>query len=306
MVRPLALATATMTVELTNDTFLGLAKGECRYEDAAVVIVCAPYDGTTSYRAGAREGPRAIIAASQQVELWDIELEREIAEVGIATLPSIAVSAEGPHAVVEQVHEVCRRAQSDQRFVFTLGGEHSVTVGAARACAERFGDKLSFLQIDAHLDLRASYGGSPFSHACTGARLLEIGERLVHVGVRAACPEELEVITERGLDPLWAHEIAQQPREQWISRAIDQLGERVYVTVDVDGLDPSVFPATGTPMPGGLSWYDALALLRAVGEQREVVACDLVELCPNGASQASEFAAAQLAYKMIGYFVKAS
>ncbi|MCA9666001.1 MAG: agmatinase [Myxococcales bacterium] len=296
-------------VELIHDTFLGLSPQDSSYEDSQVVIVRAAYDGSTSYVAGTRDGPRAIVEASQQVEPYDIELAREICDVGIHTLPTIMPTAGGPEAMCEAVYEICAGPARDGKLVFLLGGEHSVTFGGARAAVEQHGP-LSFLQIDAHLDLRDSYEGSRFSHACVGRRLLDLSAPddrdapiLVQVGIRAACPEELDTVRDYDLDPLFAHEIAGQPREQWIKRAVDALGPKVYVTLDVDGLDPSVIGATGTPMPGGLGWYDTLALLRAVGEQREVVACDVVELAPGvGASHASAFAAAQLCYKMIGYF----
>lgn len=290
-----------MAIELIHDTFLGLPPEQCRYEDCRVALVRVPYDGTTSYVAGTREGPAAIMAASQQIEPFDLELQREVADVGICALPALLPTAAGPEQMVGQVEQVCRDAAADGKFVFTIGGEHSVTIGAARACHAHHGE-LSFLQIDAHLDLRPSYEGSPFSHASAAYHLLQLGS-LVQVGVRTACPEELQVIADHQLRPLWGHEIANQASDVWIEQAIAQLGPRVYVTVDVDGLDPSIMPATGTPVPGGLHWYDTLALLRAVGQRREVVGCDVVELAPSAGPHSASFAAALLVYKMIGYFV---
>jgi len=294
-----------MTIEHINDTFLGLPPERCTFDESAVVLIPAPYDGTTSYAPGARGGPAAIVAASAQLEPYDAELGREPAAAGVHTTPSFLPSAAGPEAVIGQVEQLCEGALAQDKFVVVVGGEHTVTLGAARAHARRR-DELSWLQIDAHLDLRQSYAGTRFSHACVARRLLELGDGpLVHVGARVAAEEELVAARELGLEPLWAAELARQPRAEWIGRAVERLGDEVYVTVDVDGLDPSIIPATGTPVPGGLGWYDTLALLREVGRRRRVVGCDLVELAPgdHGHDRRSAFAAATLLHKMIGYFV---
>jgi agmatinase len=286
--------------DVLHDTFLGLDPADCSYERSGVVVVRAAYDGTASYAAGARNGPSAILAASTQVELHDLELGRAPCEIGICALPTLMPSAAGPEAMVERVERACSQPVQDGKLVLTLGGEHSVALGAARAAARHHG-AFSVLQIDAHLDLRDSYEGSRFSHACVARRLLDLGD-LVQVGVRTACPEELEVVAERRLRPIWGHELARLSDAQLADRVLSQLGPQVYVTLDVDGIDPSVIPATGTPVPGGLGWYQTLALLRAVGQQRRVIGCDLCELAPIPGHAASDFAAALLAYKMIGYF----
>ncbi|MCK5800924.1 MAG: agmatinase family protein [Deltaproteobacteria bacterium] len=318
-------------VEQVFDTFLGLPQSACRYEDSRVVLLRAPYDGSTSYVAGARGGPAAILDASTQVELYDRELARSPSEVGIHTAGAILpAAAAGPEAVMAQVELLARDVVGDDKFPFLLGGEHSLTLGAARAVAEAH-PGVSFLQIDAHLDLRASYEGSRYSHACVAYNLLDLlsrlrgdadapdapdapdasdasdsdaggGGTLVHVGVRTACPEELAIVEAEGLAPIWGEDCAAEDDERWIARAIAGLGETVYVTVDVDGLDPSVIPGTGTPVPGGLTWYQVLHLLRAVGERRRVVGCDLMELAPGLGDHRSAYAAALLVYKMIGYF----
>jgi agmatinase len=287
--------------DVLHDTFLGLDPDCCTYERSRVVVVRVPYDGTASYAAGARGGPAAIMAASTQVELYDVELGREVCGVGVCALPALAPSAAGPEEMIARVEQACATPLSDGKLVLALGGEHSIALGAARAAARRHG-VLSILQIDAHLDLRDSYEGTRFSHACVARRLLEIGS-LVQVGVRTACPEELEAVAAHGLRPVWGHELARLAPEDLAARVLEQLGPTVYVTLDVDGIDPSVIPATGTPVPGGLGWYETLALLRAVGGQRRVVGCDICELAPIPGQVASDFAAALLAYKMIGYFV---
>jgi agmatinase len=286
--------------EVLYDTFLGLPPELASYEASRVVLLRAPYDHTSSYGASARLGPAAIMAASAQVELFDLELGREIGAVGVHALPALAPSARGPEEMVARIEAAAARPVADGKLLFTLGGEHTVTLGAARAVAARH-PGLGFLVVDAHLDLRDSYEGSRFSHACVSRRLLELG-RVVHVGARVACPEELEAVRAHGLDPIWGWDAARLPEADWIARALGQLGEDVYVSVDVDGLDPAVFPATGTPVPGGLAWYPTLALLRAVGKKHRVVGCDLCELAPIPHQLASDFAAASLACKMIGYF----
>lgn len=292
-----------VAIERIYPTFLGLPPRDGTYADSRVVLVQAPYDGTTSYMAGARFGPEAIVAASTQVELFDRELGCEPWRGGIHTLPSFLPDSSGPAAVVEQIYSLCKPVVEDDKLCFLLGGEHSVTVGNARACVEKYGD-VSFLQVDAHLDLRDSYEGSPFNHACVGRRLLDWG-KVVHVGVRTACPEELEAVKQHGLAPVWGDEVASLALDEWLERAVSQLGDKVYVTVDVDGIDPAVIPATGTPVPGGLGWYQILALLRRVGEAKQIVGCDVVELAPRAGDHRSAFAAALLVYKMIGYFTAA-
>ena len=302
MVPPTPTADHPLDPEVLHDTFLGVPPEECTFEDSGIILVRAPYDRSASYGTGSRGGPAAIMAASTQVECFDLELGRETCDLGIHTPPMLTPSALGPEDMVDRVEAACRGPHAREKFVFLLGGEHSVTLGAARAASRRF-PGLSFLQIDAHLDLRESYEGSRFSHASVGRRLLELGS-LTQVGVRTGCPEELEVIQQRGLRPIWGWDIHRSEDEDWIAQVLDQLGPQVYVTLDVDGLDPSVMPATGTPVPGGLGWYQALKLLRAVGEARQVVACDLCELSPIPGQHASDFTAALLAYKMMGYFVR--
>lgn len=291
-----------MTQVIQHDTFLGLEPKDCTYDGSRVVLIRVPYDGTASYGAGARNGPRAIMEASAQVELWDLELQREPWREGIHTLPALEPSAVGPEDMVDRVQQYCLGPLRDGKLVFLLGGEHSICIGGARAVSQVHGS-VSFLHIDAHPDLRDSYEGSKFSHATVARRNLELGP-VVHVGIRTACEEELEVIRAQDLKPVWAHQIHELEQSEWIERVLSQLGSSVYVSVDLDGLDPSVIPATGTPVPGGLSWYQLLALLKAVGDARQIVGCDLCELAPIQGQHASDFAAALLAYKMIGYFVR--
>ncbi len=282
-------------------TFLQQDGAACAPEQARVVLVPVPYDGTTTGRPGARFGPEAILAASAQLEEYDWELDLEPIRVGVHVDEPVAPSAAGPEHVVAAVRQVVGGWLEKGRFPIVLGGEHTVAVGAGWAATDHFGE-VTFLQIDAHLDCRDSYQGSRFSHACTARRLWERG-KVVSVGIRSACGEDMEWVRAQEARVFWARDLAVQPTEEWIPGILEALGETVYVTLDVDGLDPSVIPATGTPEPGGLGYWEVLALLREVGRYRRVVGCDLCELAPAPGQWASEVAAANLVYKMVGYFV---
>jgi agmatinase len=282
--------------------FLGLPEDDSGYDRARVVVLPVPYDSTTSYGAGARFGPGAILEASRQVELWDDELERTPSDVGVHTLAPLLPVMSGPAGMIDAVAEAADRSFADGKLLLMLGGEHSLSVGTVRACARHCG-RLSILQIDAHADLRDSYEGTPLSHACAARRLLEFGP-VTGVGIRNLSVEEHQFVKETGYRIFWARDIARDREDRWIEQVVAGLTDPVYVTFDLDGLDPAVIPATGTPEPGGLGWYQALALLRRVGEARRVVGCDVVELAPAPGSHVSDFAAAKLAYKMIGYFVR--
>lgn len=268
---------------------------------AAALILPVPYDATTSARGGAREGPLAIIDASQEMELYDPELEREIAAVGIHTLPELAPDARGPEPTLRRIERVVARLLRRGSFLVTLGGEHSITVGVVRAVRARY-PRVGVLQVDAHADLRDRYMGSPFSHACAGRRLAE-GGPLVQVGTRSLSAEEAEYLRAAGWRPFWARDLI--GRRDWIPEVVAALPEEVYVSVDLDVFDPAIMSAVGTPEPGGLGWYEVLALLRAVAEQRRVVAADVVELAPREGPAACSHLAALLVYKLVGYVVAA-
>jgi agmatinase len=281
-------------------TFMGLDGELASPEHAGVVIVPVPYAATASGWPGAGAGPAALLKASVQIEDCDLELDAEPVSVGVHVAEPLEPGQRTPEAMVEAIRKTCLGWHEKGKFVFALGGEHTVAVGAARAAAERF-PGLSFLQIDAHSDLRKSYQGSALSHACTARRLWELGP-VVAVGIRSASSGELTWARNKGAPVFTARRIWAETTDGWIDEVVHNLGERVYVTFDVDGLDPSVMLATGTPEPGGLSYRQVIALLRAVAEQCEVVACDLCELAPAPGLHAAEFTAARLAYKMIGYF----
>ena len=279
--------------------FAGLPPEYSNWERARVALLPVPYDLTTSYQPGARRGPQAILEASPQLELYDEDLHMEPYGVGIATLPPLEPLID-PEAMLARVERAVREIAQSARFPIVLGGDHSITLGAVRALVQQY-ERISVLQLDAHADLRDEYQGSRFSHACTARRIVELGCRVVQVGVRSLSRESAEFAGQSGaVTTVYAHEL--QEGLDPALRALDELSDPVYISVDVDVFDPSLMPATGTPEPGGLGWYDVLDVLKGTFERYDVVGCDVVELCPIGGLVAPDFLAAKLVYKLIGYW----
>lgn len=279
-------------------SFLGLGEEWNAAERARVAILPVPYEATTSYVGGTRDGPEAILTASRYVELYDHELDREPYRVGIHTHRPLTLSAEGPAVALEELRAGYRQACEDGHFVITLGGEHTITQVPVLYWADRSGSDLSVLQFDAHADLRDHFHGTRWSHACVMRRVVDRA-RPVAVGVRAIDVEERRLINELGLTVIYGEELGE---DGWIERALEALSENVYITFDVDFFDPAYVPSTGTPEPGGGTWAQALALLRRVFRERTVVAADVVELAPRPGLVAPDFLVAKLIYKMIGYW----
>lgn len=278
------------------DNFLGLSGKASAYESARFVVLPIPYDATTSYGVGTREGPRAIISASQQVELYDADLGRESHRAGVHTLDPLEPDARGPAEMLERIYQAALKPVRDGKFLLALGGEHSVSSALVRAVRRRH-RKLSVLQIDAHADLRDSYQGSPFSHAAVMRRIYDLGTPAVGVGIRSYSREEARFVRDTRLPLLSARE-CQAPG--WIERVLSHLSDEVYVTIDIDGFDPAYAPGTGTPEPGGLDWFQVTDLLAAVARHKRVVSADLVEVRPLPPAGVTEFLAARLAYRLIG------
>lgn len=281
--------------------FLGLDEEAASFDDARAVILPVPYEATTSYGGGARSGPRALLEASRYIELYDQELDAAPSTVGIHTLPALELTREGPGAAMTELGEAYATLldAAGDRFVVLLGGEHAVTVPAVRAWAERRNRRISVLQLDAHADLRPEYEGSAHSHASAMAGILDVAD-VVGVGIRALSEEEVGVArSELGVHLTYAEEMWED--DGWMDRALDALGDEVYLTFDLDYLDPSIMPATGTPEPGGGEWYPTLRFLRRVFRERRVLAADVVELAPVPGLHAPDFTAAKLVYKLIGY-----
>jgi agmatinase len=262
---------------------------------ARAVVLPVPYDFTTTYQGGTRSGPRAILAASQNMELWDEEIGA-IYRSGIHTLPEVEPAAEGPGAMVARVEQAVAWILEQGKLPAILGGEHSITAGAVRAMVRRF-PSLSVLQIDAHGDMRDTYLGSPHSHACVMRRVREMVPA-ASVGIRSLSEEEAAYL-ERHPVPMWSVRQFRALNGRW-EPILAALTDEVFVTFDLDGLDPSALPATGTPEPGGLDWYEAVDLLRAVSERSRIVGFDVVELAPIAGQIASDFLAARLVYRLIG------
>jgi agmatinase len=263
---------------------------------AKVVILPVPYDGTSTWIKGADKGPEAILEASANMELYDIESNREIYTIGIHTAEPITEKS-SPEAMTEAVYREAKKYVGKQHTV-VIGGEHSVSFGTIKAHFEIFKD-MCVLQFDAHTDLRPEYEHSKYNHACVMARAQELCP-VIHVGIRSQCIEEQPNVIRENV--FFAHEIYNN--NEWIDKAISRLSKNVYISFDLDAFDPSILPSTGTPEPGGMGWYQVLAFLQKVYEKRNVVGFDVVELCPNEQNPASDFLTSKLIYKMIGYKFK--
>lgn len=281
------------------DNFLGLPIEESNYRQARYAILPIPYDATTSYQTGTRRGPRAIITASQQVELFDEEYGREFFDCGVATLPSLMADVRGPAEMHKTIFDAAKKVVGDGKFLISLGGEHSISSGLVKAVLPRYRKKLCVLQIDAHADLRDSYEGSPYSHASVMRRVMEMGVPVIPVGIRNYSLEEHRFIKKRKLRMFSARET--RLNADWMMQVVEQLAEHVYVSIDIDGFDPAYAPGTGTPEPGGLDWYQVTDLLKAVAMSRKIVAADVVEVLPLPGSAQTEFLAAKLIYKLIAH-----
>jgi agmatinase len=276
--------------------FAGLPPPYSDFKSSRVTVLPVPYDSTTEWHSGTRNGPRSIIEASYYLEWFDIELERELYSVGISTLPNLEPVLDSPQAMAGRVCSAAESLLDEGKFIVMLGGEHSISYGSIKAYSQKFND-FSVLQLDAHADLRDQYLGTKYGHGCVMRRVLELCP-VTQVGIRSMSLEEHEFIKASRLTPFVAE---QGNNSLCYSDIIDSLSENVYITIDLDVLDPSVMAAVGTPEPGGMGWSDILSLLRSVAEKRKIVGFDLVELCPDQGPSSCSFLAAKLAYKLIGY-----
>jgi agmatinase len=282
------------------DNFGGLSEEDSAYASARAVIFPVPLERTTTYEHGTRNGPAAVIKASQNMELYDEELDLEpFKEIGIHTLPPIDTMDGTLDEVIAELFTAELALLDDGKFPVALGGEHSLTPPLVSAMSKK-SKNLSVLQIDAHADLRDEYQGNSGSDACAMRRVLEVCPA-VQVGIRSLSAEEAKVIPRLRTKVYWAKDIAHAPLKSWIAKVLADLSPEVYLTIDLDGFDPSIVPATGTPEPGGLDWYQVTALVRAVAEHKKIVGMDVVELLPQPGDHASDFLAAKLVYKCLGY-----
>lgn len=288
----------------TVKQFLG-SEAIASYENAQAVILPIPYEATTTYRKGCEHGPDAVLEASDQLEAYDEELGQETCHsVGIYTSDYVADTRSNPDLTAEEMltetTETVIQFIQDQKFVVGIGGEHAITTGIVRAYQQALDQPFTVVQIDAHGDMRHEFEGSLHNHACVMRRVLEMGLPTLPVGIRAICKEEAELIKAKEIPVIWAREMAFDP--DWIEKAIAQIKTpKVFITIDVDGIDPSLIPGVGTPEPGGMGWHETLRFLRRVFETHEVIGCDVMELAPVIDSVVSEFSTAKLIYKLIGY-----
>jgi agmatinase len=277
--------------------FGGTAPTTSNFADARVAILPVPLDRTTSYVPGTRMGPHEIMVASSHLEVWDEETGTDVHSIGIYTLPEMELPYASMEEVMAEIGRVASELVNRDKFPFVLGGEHSITPPIVAAVASKH-KGLSVLQIDAHADLRESFMGTPHNHACAMRRTLDCAPT-TQVGIRSLSPEEAAAAKSLKTTIFYDFSMRQDPN--WIDRVVESLSETVYITIDCDGMDPAIMPAVGTPEPGGLSWYEMLALLRRVIESKRVVGCDLVELCPMPGNVAPNFLCAKLMYKILTY-----
>lgn len=275
-------------------SFGGIAEKYASFEKAKVLLQSIPYDGTSTWGKGADKGFEAFIDASGNMELFDIETDSEVYKKGIATISPI-LETRSPELVFESVYNSTKELLKTGKFLTFFGGEHSISIGIIKAFYEKFQD-ISILHLDAHADLRPEYLGSKYNHACAIYDAVQ-NSNVVHVGIRSMDAEEKYYLKKEKC--FFAHQIYQN--DEWMQNAIDLLNQKVYITFDLDALDPSIMPSTGTPEPGGLGYYQTLKLLKMVFEQRDVKGFDLVELAPIEGFKAPEFLVAKLYYKMLSY-----
>ena len=277
----------------------GLLEAEASdYETSRVAILPVPFERTTSYGKGTMAGPAAILRASQAMELYDEELNGEPYLQGIATLPPFLPEAFDMEEGFAELQAEARIHIQRGKFLVTLGGEHSLTQAPARAAREVHGE-IGVVQFDAHSDLREDFEGTPYSHASVMKRVVDDGIPTLAVGIRSLSAPEAQLVRERGLPVIWGHQLDRAV--ELFPEMLAALPEKIYLTFDIDYFDPSLIPATGTPEPGGGQWYPTLRLLRHLFRTKTVVAMDCIELAPIGGHPASDFLAAKLVYKCLGY-----
>jgi agmatinase len=267
------------------------------FDESSVVILPVPVDRTTSYVGGTRNGPHEILQASSHMELWDEEMRADVHGVGIFTLPEMELPFGEMDPLIEEIERVAYEVIGRDKFLLALGGEHSITPPLVSAAARKY-PGLSVLQIDAHADMRESYMGTRHNHACAMRRSLDYA-RLTQVGIRSLSTEEAEILPK--LNTTVFYDVSMREDPKWIDKIVESLAPDVYLSIDVDGMDPAIMPATGTPEPGGLSWQEMTRLLRAVAERRRIVSADVVELSPIPGIVAPTFLCAKLIYKLLTY-----
>jgi len=297
-------ATPATPVNAAPMNYMGLEEEYSSFKKAKAVIFQAPYDKTTTYIHGAAKGPAAIIDASRYMERFDDELNQETFKAGIHTMDALPLENLSSEDMVEKVYAQALELFKANKFPVLLGGEHTVSIGAVKAAKEIYPD-LSVLQLDAHYDLRDLYFGSKLNHGCVARRISEICP-IVQTGTRSLSREEKDFLASGAngrVKTISVYDILEMPL--WKDNVSNSLSEHVYITIDLDVFDPSMVPGTGTPEPGGLGWYEALSLLKEVTKDKKVIGFDVVELCPMEGNITSDFLAAKLIYRLLGYIFPA-
>lgn len=274
--------------------FGGLPDPYGQLESAKIALIPVPFDKTTTYQQGTDLGPEALIEASRNLELYDIETSSEVYKVGIYTAP--AIRAETSRQMLHETEKATKKLLEQDKFVGVIGGEHSISFAPIKAHLEHF-KTLTVLQFDAHADLQPAYEGNPLSHASVMARVQELKVKIVSVGIRSMSHEE--IVNQDRSNTFFAHDLPKNPN--WIEQVVDKLSGPIYITFDLDAFDSSLMPSTGTPEPGGLFWNETLQLIKRVIEEKDVVGFDVVELCPNADNPAPDYLAAKLVYKILSY-----
>lgn len=290
-----------MKVLSKEEAFLAVPESSlCDYKNSKFVIQQVPYEHTSSYLEGSAKGPSAIVAASHFVEFYDEELDVETYKsCGIATLQPMDFKDAVDGEAIDLIEKQTSRLISDEKYVVSIGAEHTVTLGFVKAHAAKYPD-LTVVQIDAHSDLRLAYHDNPYSHASVMARVYELDIPLVQIGIRAQCKEEADLIkSSDNIHTFYAHTI--RKNSNWIADAISKTGKNVYLTIDADGFDPAIMPAVGTAEPNGLFWVETLEFLKRLFTEKNVVGFDVVECAPMEGSILSEYTLAKLIYRLIGY-----
>ena len=264
------------------------------YAASKIIIVPVPYDETSTWMKGADKGPDAIMEASVNLEFYDIETDSEAHLNGIHTIEPLR-EKRSPEKLVSSVYDKISALLNEEKFPVVVGGNHTVSIGSARAFSEYFKD-LSILQLDAHSDLRPEYEGSGYNHACAMARIGEFGP-LVQVGIRSMSRDEASIADRNRIFP--SHELYLDKSKY--RKAIEMLTDNVYITIDLDVFDPSLMPSTGTPEPGGPEYYEIMNFLKEVIKSRTVVGFDVVELCHSPVNKTPDFVAAKIIYQLLSY-----
>ena len=282
------------------NTFLDLRNNEKDFLDSSVVIIPIPYDGTASYKSGARHAPRAIINSSIELETYDIEIQKDISEKGIFTTPEISPLASDPKDMLLKIETTIDNLKLKKQITGTIGGDHSVTIGSVKSVIKRFPD-LSILYLDAHADLRDTYMGTKWGHASVARRLKSIC-KVVQIGVRSISSEEINFISKsKSENEIFFWDNTKDNLQETIDSALKQLSNQVYISIDLDVLDPSIMSAVGNPEPGGMNWEEINLIIKQTAQNHSIVGFDVTELSPNEGPESCSFTAAKLIYKLIGF-----